>query len=243
MAETVGKLKWDQLINRKYETGVDHGVLYPQENGTYPKGFAWDGLTSVAENPSGGEDSPYYADNIKYFNLKSNEEFGLTIGCYYYPEEFKACNGETEVAEGVTLGQQRRNTFGFTYRTKLGNAADGQDYGFKLHMVYGCSASPSSKTYSSVNESPEPGELSYEVTTTPLDVPGKDATGKPYKPVSVITIDSTRVNPEKLAMLEKILYGSDEIPADPEDAGSTATPATQARLPLPEEIMALFAEG
>lgn len=221
----MAKLKWDQIGTRFYETGVDHGVLYPQAEGTYPKGVAWEGLTSVAENPSGAEDSPYYADNIKYFNMKSAEEFGLTIGCYYYPEEFKACNGESEVAKGVTFSQQRRNTFGFSYRTKFGNDTAGEDHGFKLHLVYGCSASPSSITYNTVNESPEPNEMSYEVTTTPIDVSGKDKSGKPYKPVSMIVIDSTKVDAAKLTELEGILYGTEEA---------------EARLPLPDEIMTFF---
>lgn len=228
----MAKLKFDKLEERFYETGVDHGVLYPMVEGAYPTGYVWNGLTSVASNPSGAEDSPYYADNIKYFNMKSAEEYGMTIGCYYYPDEFKQCNGETEPVDGMTFGQQRRNTFGFSYRTKLGNAAEGQDYGFKLHLVYGCSASPSSVTYNSVNESPEPGEMSYEVTTTPVDVPGKDAAGKPFKPVSEIVFDSTKLNPDKLALLEAILYGSDNTVEGVTEEGP--------RLPLPEELMTLM---
>lgn len=234
----MAKLKFDQVGERFYETGVDHGVLYPNVNGAYPEGFAWNGLTSVASNPSGAEDSPYYADNIKYFNMKSAEEYGMTIGCYAYPDAFKECNGEAEVVDGMTLGQQSRNTFGFSYRSKIGNDTEGQDYGFKLHLVYGCSASPSSTTYNSVNESPEPGEMSYEVTTTPVDVPGKAPNGKPYKPVSEITFDSTKMDPDKLALLESILYGSDDASGVSALAGDAVTPGP--RLPMPEELMRLM---
>lgn len=230
----MAKLKFDKPEERFYETGVDHGVLYPFVNGAYTTGVVWNGLTNVASNPSGAEDSPYYADNIKYFNMKSAEEYGLTIGCYYYPDEFKQCNGEKEVVEGMTLGQQSRGTFGFSYRTKLGNATDGQDHGFKIHLVYGCSASPSSLTYNSVNESPEPGEMSYEVTTTPVDVSGKAADGKPYKPVSEIVFDSTKLPAAKLELLESILYGSDATGV----SGDTVTPGP--RLPLPDELITLM---
>jgi hypothetical protein len=224
----MSKLKWDQTGNRNYETGVDHGVLYPQASGAYPKGVAWSGLTSVSESPSGAEDNALYADNIKYLNLKSAEEFGLTIECYSYPDEFAACNGESDLANGVTLGQQRRNTFGLSYRTKLGNDTDGEDYGFKLHLIYGCSASPSERSYESINDSPDAITFSFEVTTTPVDVSGKDASGKPFKPVSSVTIDSTKVTADQLAAIEAILYGDDE---------------NEARLPLPDELKTIFAEG
>lgn len=231
----MSKLKWDQIGEKTYETGVDHGVLYPQKEGAYPEGFAWNGLTSVSENPSGAEDNALYADNMKYLNLKSAEEFGLTIECYTYPPEWGACNGESDLVPGVTLGQQRRNTFGFSYRTKKGNDAEGEDYGFKLHLVYGCSASPSEKSYETINDSPDAITFSYEVTTTPVNVSGLDATGKPFKPVSSVTIDSTLVDAQKLAALEAILYGTD---ASGEDSA-----ATTARLPLPDELKTIFAEG
>lgn len=232
------KLKWDQSGERHYETGVDHGVIYPQVDGGYPVGYAWNGLTSVTANPSGAEDTPYYADNIKYFNMKSAEEFGFTIGCYSYPDAFKECNGETEIIEGMTLGQQSRNTFGFSYRSKIGNDTNGQDYGFKLHLIYGCSAAPSSQTYDSVNEAPEPSEMSYEISTTPVDVPGKAANGKPYKPASEIVFDSTKMDPDKLALVESILYGTndDTIGVSVYSGSETSGP----RLPLPEELMKIL---
>lgn len=222
-------LKWDQTGERLYETGVDHGVLYPQKSGAYPKGVAWNGLISVTESPSGAEDNPLYADNMKYLNIKSNEDYGATIECYTYPDEWASCNGEADLAVGVTLGQQRRNTFGFSYRTNIGNDTDGNDHGYKLHLVYNCSASPSEKSYSTINDSPEAITFSYEVTTTPIPVSGKDLDGNPFKPTAVITIDSTKVSPENLQELEKILYGSE----DGEDS----------RLPLPDELKTIFAEG
>jgi hypothetical protein len=231
----MAKLKWDQVGEKTYETGIDHGVLYPQSNGTYPKGVAWNGLTSISESPSGAEDNALYADNMKYLNLKSAEEFGLTIECYTYPDEWAACNGESNLADGVTLGQQRRNTFGLSYRTKYGNDSEGEDYGFKLHLVYGCSASPSERAYESINDSPDAITFSFEVTTTPIDVSGTGSDGKPFKPISCITIDSTKVDQAKLATLEKILYGSDA--AGDSDAG------TEPRLPLPDELKTIFANG
>lgn len=233
-----GKLKWDQVGEKTYETGVDHGVLYPYKDGSYPEGFAWNGLTSVSENPSGAEDNALYADNMKYLNLKSAEEFGLTIECYTYPPEWAACNGESELIKGVTLGQQRRNTFGFSYRTKKGNDTEGEDHGFKIHLVYGCSASPSDKSYETVNDSPDAIVFSYEVTTTPIDVSGKDSNGKPFKPVSSITIDSTLIDPEKLTLLEEILYGKNAVD-DPENPVEAVAP----RLPFPDELKTLLAEG
>lgn len=222
-------LRWDQTGERLYETGVDHGVLYPQKGGSYPKGVAWNGLITVTESPSGAEDNPLYADNMKYLNIKSNEDYGATIECYTYPDEWAACNGEADLATGVTLGQQRRNTFGLSYRTNIGNDTDGNDHGYKLHLIYGCSASPSDKSYSTINDNPEAITFSYEVTTTPIPVSGNDLDGNPFKPTAQITIDSTKVSPENLAALEKILYGED----DGEDA----------RLPLPDELRTIFAEG
>lgn len=221
-------LKWDQAGERLYETGVDHGVLYPQKSGEYPNGVAWNGLISVTESPSGAEDNPLYADNMKYLNIKSNEDYGATIECYTYPDEWAACNGEADLATGVTLGQQRRNTFGLSYRTNIGNDTDGNDHGYKLHLVYGCSASPSEKGYSTINDNPEAITFSYEITTTPIPVSGNDVDGNPFKPTAVITIDSTKVKKEDLESVEKILYGSEE--EDP-------------RLPLPDELRTIFAEG
>lgn len=221
-------LLWDQIGEKTYETGVDHGVLYPQDGGAYPKGVAWNGLTNVTENPSGAEDNALYADNMKYLNLKSAEEFGLTIECYTYPDEFAECNGEADLIKGVTLGQQSRNTFGFSYRTKKGNDTEGEEHGYKLHLVYGCSAAPSEKSYETVNDSPDAINFSFEVNTTPVPVSGLNSKGKPFKPVSLITIDSTTIDPEKLEALEKILYGSED---------------TEARLPLPDELKTLLAAG
>lgn len=224
----MSKILWDQVGEKQFETGVDRGVLYPQNSdGTYPMGEGWNGLTSVAENPSGAEDNALYADNIKYLNLKSAEEFGATIGCYYYPDAWEECDGTATVAKGVKMGQQKRRNFGLSYRTLKGNDTDGQDHGYKLHLIYNCSASPSEKSYTSVNDSPDAIEFSYEVTTTPIPVEG-------YKPTSLITIDSTEVDAEKLAEFEKILYGTDGV--DGEEG-------TDPRLPLPAEVIAFFAEG
>lgn len=222
------KLKWDQIGEKFYETGTDRGVLYPQKNGQYPVGEAWNGLTGVTESPSGAEDNALYADNIKYLNLKSAEDFGGTIECYYYPDGWKQCNGEASPVTGVTIGQQRRNTFGFSYRSKIGNDTTGEDYGYKLHLWYGCSASPSERAYQTVNESPDAITFSYEVTTTPIPVSGKDDEGKEYKPVACIIIDSATVDAEKLAAFEEILYGTD------------GTDGSEARLPLPDEVISFF---
>jgi len=217
----MSRLLWDQVGEREYETGVDHGVLYPIANGAYPLGVAWNGLTSVSETPSGAEDSPLYADNSKYLTLKSAEEFGLTIEAYTYPDEFEECDGTATLAAGVKVGQQARKLFGLSYRTKLGNDSDGQDHGYKLHLVYGCTASPSERSYQTVNDSPEAITFSWEIATTPVTLDG-------YKAVSLITIDSTKVDATKLAALEDILYGTTE---------------NQPRLPMPSEIQTLFAEG
>lgn len=228
------KLKWDQIGERKYKTGVDHGVLYPQKDGKYPKGVVWNGLTTVNKQPSGAEDNKVYADNMQYLNIKSAETLGLTIECLMYPDEFGECNGESELAPGVTIGQQRRNTFGFCYRTKLGNDTEGEDYGFEINLVYGCSASPSEQSSQTINESPETATFSYEIGTTPVNVSGVGPDGKPYRPSACLTIDSTKVDKEKLAMLEEILYGRD---------GDEDDPDTIARLPLPDEVRELFANG
>lgn len=223
-------LEWDKVGERTYETGVDRGVLYPQVNGIYPEGTAWNGLTSVSESPSGAESTALYADNMKYLNLKSAEEFGATIGCYTYPKEWKKCDGQAELAVGVTIGQQTRQNFGFCYRTKKGNDTEGEDYGYILHLIYGCSASPSEKSYETINDSPDAITFSYEITTTPINVEG-------HKPTAVITIDSTEVDEAKLKSLEDILYGTAAT------TGENPTAEVKARLPLPDEIVTLFAAG
>lgn len=217
----MSKLVWDQIGERYYETGVKYGVLYVQEAGAYPKGVAWNGLTAVTESPSGAEATPLYADDIKYLNLMSNEEFGATIEAYTYPDEFAQCDGSAAIATGVMIGQQSRKTFGLCYRTTVGNDADGNDYGYKLHLIYGALAAPSEKAYATINDSPEAITFSWEVSTTPVNVEG-------YKPTASVTIDSTKVDKEKLAALEAILYGSE---------------SEEARLPLPDEIATLMAEG
>lgn len=227
-------LEWDQIGQKRYETGVDHGVLYPQKNGAYPKGVVWNGLTTVTESPSGAEDTALYADNIKYLNLKSAEEFGCTIECYTYPDEWAECNGEAELADGVYVGQQSRNTFGFCYRTKIGNDTEGDEHGYRLNLVYGCSASPSEQGHSTINDSPEAINFSYTVTTTPVPVSGKRPDGKPYRPTAILKIDSTKCDPDKLQALEEILYGK---------AAEGDDEAVDARLPLPDELKTIFAEG
>lgn len=269
----MSKIKWDQIGQKKFKTGVDHGVLYPQKGGEYPKGIAWNGLTAVNKTPSGAEDNKLYADNMQYLNLKSAETLGLTIECYMYPVEWGECNGESELAEGVSLGQQRRNTFGFSYRNKLGNDTEGEDYGFEINLIYGCSASPSEQNNQSINDSPEAATFSYEVSTTPVNVSGVGPDGKPYKPTASITIDSTRVSKELLAKLEEVLYGKDGVYTGTTDttmtagkkyyelvggvyeetedsemtAGKTYYEATvepvDGRLPLPDEIKEMFAAG
>lgn len=212
-------LQWDKTGERFYETGVDHGVLYPMgSNATYDKGVAWNGLTSVNETPSGAESTAIYADNIKYLNLISAEEFGITIEAYHYPAEFAECDGSAQAVKGVMLGQQSRKTFGFAYRTKVGNDVENDSHGYKLHLVYGCLASPSERSYGTVNDSPEAITFSWEVKTTPVNVLG-------HKPTALVTIDSTEVDADKLAALETILYGSTS-----EDA----------RLPLPDEVIELL---
>ena len=217
----MSKIVWDQTGDRLYETGVNHGVLYIPTSGVYSKGVAWNGLTAVTESPSGAEATALYADDIKYLNLMSNEEFGCTIEAYTYPDEFAVCDGSASLAKGVNIGQQPRKTFGLCYRTTLGNDTDGNDYGYKLHMVYGCLAAPSEKAFSTINDSPEAITFSWEVSTTPVNVAG-------HKPTAHLEIDSTKADPVKLAALEEILYGGAE---------------TEARLPLPDEIASLMAEA
>lgn len=212
-------LEWDQVGERLYETGVDRGVLYiPNTIGVYNMGFAWNGLTTVTESPSGAESSPQYADNIKYLNLVSAEEFGATIEAFTYPEEFAQCDGTALPKAGVALGQQSRKTFGLSYRTQIGNDLEGTDHGYKLHLIYGATAAPSEKAYATINDSPEAIAFSWEVTTSPVGVPG-------FKPTAQLVVDSTKVLPADLAALEDLLYG--DAVAEPE-------------LPLPADVIALF---
>ena len=217
----MSKLVWDKIGDRTYETGVNNGVLYVRNNeGQYPKGVVWNGLNSISESPSGAEPSPIYADNIKYLNLISAEEFGATVEAYTYPDEFAECDGSAELAEGVFVGQQLRKTFGLVYKTVFGNDMVLNEYGYKLHIIYGALAAPSERAYSSINDSPEANTFSWELSTTPVPVPG-------LKPTALITIDSTKVDATALAELEDILFGSE---------------LTEARLPLPEEIVTIFGE-
>ena len=214
----MSKLVWDQTGERLYETGVKYGVLYVQEGTAYPNGVAWNGLTAVTESPSGAEATPLYADDIKYLNLMSAEEFGATIEAYTYPDEFMVCDGSASLLDGVYIGQQSRKAFGMCYRTTIGNDIENNEYGYKLHLIYGALAAPSEKAYATINDSPEAITFSWEVTTTPVNVTG-------YKPTASITIDSTKVDAAALAALEAVLYG---------------TESEEARLPLPDEVIALI---
>lgn len=215
------KLVWDKVGERIYETGVRQGVLYPQDvtTGEYQAGVAWNGLTSVSESPSGGEPKPIYADDIKYLNLLSAEEFGATVEAYTYPDEFAACDGSIDVVPGVRVNQQKRQPFGLSYRTVIGNDLEGEDYGYKLHLVYNAMAAPTEKSYETINDSPEAITFSWEITTTPAEVTG-------YKPTAHLEIDSTKADKDALALLEALLYGDE---------------TEEASLPSPDEVIALFA--
>ena len=218
----MSKIVWDQTGERLYETGVKRGVLYVQDTGgTYPKGVAWNGLTAVTESPSGAEATPLYADDIKYLNLISTEELGGTIEAYTYPDEFAECDGSASIATGVYIGQQSRKTFGMCYTTTVGNDVDSNAHGYKLHLIYGALASPSEKAYSTINDSPEAITFSWEFSTTPVNVTG-------FKPTANIVIDSTKATPEKMAALEKILYGDTDV---------------EPRLPLPDEVAQVMSAG
>ena len=220
----MAKLTWDGAGERRFETGVDHGVLYvAAENGGWERGVAWNGLTAVTESPSGAEPNKQYADNIVYLNLVSAEEFSGTIEAFTYPNEFAPCDGLAEPADGLTIGQQERKSFSLAYRTKVGNDLQGQNYGYKIHLVYGLTAAPSEKAYQTVNDSPEAITFSWEVSSIPVAVPGMN-------PTSVITIDSTVVDAADLATLETLLYG-----------GGTGQSETFANMPTPAEVMAIFA--
>ena len=212
-------LVWDQTGEKLYETGTKKGVLYPMsESGTYPKGVAWNGLTAVTESPSGAEATDLYADDIKYLSLMSAEEFGGTIEAYMYPDEFAECDGSAEPTPGVMIGQQSRKAFGMSYVTTLGNDVKGNDYGYKIHLIYGMKVSPSERGYQTINDSPEAITFSWEFTTTPVNITG-------FKPAACLTIDSTKVNPEKLKTLEDKLYGAE---------------STEAQLPLPNEVISML---
>ena len=215
-------LIWDATGEKFYETGTDRGVVYPQsDSGTYPNGYAWNGLTAVNEAPSGAESNDLWADNQKYLSLISAEDFGYTIEAYYYPPEFEACDGTAEPTPGVKIGQQVRKPFGFCYRTRLGNDIKGDDYGYKLHLIYNSKASPSDQSYSTVNDSPEAISFSWECTTTPVNVTG-------YKPTAKVVVDSTRVDAAALKRLEEALYG---------------TAGTDPYLPTPDQVIAMLGPG
>lgn len=219
MADTK-KLVWDEIGERLYETGVKQCALYIQDDkGAYPKGIAWNGITAITESPSGAEASPIYADDMKYLNLMSNEDFGATVEAYTYPDEFAECDGSAELAAGITIGQQGRKTFGLCYKTTKGNDVAGNEYGYKLHLIYGCKAAPSEKAYATINDSPEAITFSWELSTTPVNVKDK-------KPTALLTIDSTKVDAAALKAIEDVLYG---------------TETTEARLPLPDEILTIIA--
>lgn len=213
------KVSWDNVGERLYEIGVDHGMLYPQKgDGSYDKGVAWSGLSQVSENPEGADVNDIWADNMKYLSIRAAETFGATIECYSYPDEFKACNGEAEIATGVTIGQQTRKAFGFSYRSRIGNDTEFQDHGFKIHIIYNATVSPSEKSYSSINDSTDVDAMSFEVDTTAIPVAG-------YKPTSSLEIDSTKVSEANMNTLLDTLYGTNS--SDP-------------TLPTPEEVMAIF---
>ena len=214
----MARIIWDQTGSRIYETGVDRGVLYPiNVEGKYSPGVAWNGLSNVSESPSGAEATAIYADNIKYLSLTSAEDFGATIEAYTYPPEFGECDGSASITEGVTIGQQERKTFGFSYRTLIGNDVDGNEHGYKIHLVYGCKASPSERSYGTVSDSPEAITMSWEITTTPVNVTN-------FKPTAHLVIDSTIVSAAALTAIEEKLYGGTE----------------DAELPLPDEVLTII---
>lgn len=219
---TFAPLVWDETGKKLFETGVSNVALYPQDTtGVYGSGVAWNGVTTISESPSGAEATTLWANNGKYLNLYSVEEYASSIEAYTYPDEFAECDGSAEIAKGVSIGQQTRKSFGLAYKTLIGSDTDGNDHGYKLHLVYGCKAAPSERSHATVNDSPEALSFSWEISTTPVSVTG-------HKPTASVEIDSTKVNAEKLAAFEKILFGSD---------------TAAARLPLPDEVATHFAEG
>ena len=217
---TFAPLVWDETGKKLFETGVSNVALYPQDTtGVYGAGVAWNGVTTISESPSGAEATTLWANNGKYLNLYSVEEYASSIEAYTYPDEFAECDGSAEIAKGVSIGQQTRKSFGLAYKTLIGSDTDGNDHGYKLHLVYGCKAAPSERSHATVNDSPEALSFSWEISTTPVSVTG-------HKPTASVEIDSTKVNAEKLAAFEKILFGSTEAAA---------------RLPLPDEVATLLA--
>lgn len=269
------RLEWDKAGERLYETGVDMGVLYPASaKGAYPEGFAWNGLSKVSESPSGAEATAVYADNIEYLSLVSAEKYASTIEAYMYPDKWAECDGTAEVAKGVSVGQQTRKMFGLSYRSLIGNDVEQSDHGYKIHLVWNGKAAPSERSRQSVNENPEAVQLSWSVSTTPVKINAIDpATGKSYKPTAHMEINSTKVDPAKLAAFEEILYGKDGVFAATEDTTFSAsktyyelvdgvyvktkdqTPASgktyytatvepvTARLPMPDEVIRFFNEA
>lgn len=219
----MSEIKWDQPGKRFYETGVSNGVLYVADGAGYGKGVAWNGLTTVSESPEGGELSAVYADNIKYLNIRSAEEFKATIECYTYPDEFAECNGESEVADGVTVGQQNRKTFAFCYQTKIGNDLN-PDLGYKIHIIYGASAAPSERSHETINDSPEAMTMSFEIDTVPVEVTG-------FKPTAHIVLDSTKVPEAKMTQIKNSLYGTD---------GTGGSQGTDPTLLLPNDIVGII---
>ena len=215
----MARLIWDEVGQRFFETGVKNGVLYVQDNdGSYKNGVVWNGLTAVTESPSGAEETPLYADDVKYLTLRSAEEFGATIEAYTYPEEFEQCDGSASIATGVTIGQQARRAFGLCYRTAIGNDIQGQEFSYKLHLLYGCTVAPSEKSYSTINDNPEAITFSWELSTVPVPVDG-------FKPTASLVIDASKVDEEKMALLENALFGDE---------------SNEAKLLLPNEIMEML---
>lgn len=224
----MAKLTWDATGEKLFEAGVDHGVLYPVgENGTYPQGVVWNGLITISESPEGGDENAFYADNIKYGVLRGTEDFGGSIEAYTYPDEWEACDGSATLATGAVVSQQTRKAFGLCYRTLIGNDVDGLEHGYKLHLVYGATASPSEKSRETINDSPDASSMSWDFTTVPVNV------GTGFKPTSHIIVDSTKATETGLTALENALYGSD---------GSGSTEGTEARLPLPAEVVTLLSK-
>lgn len=238
----MSRLVWDKSGERRYEMGVRNAVLYPKSSeGTYPTGVAWNGITAINEAPSGGEPSPLYADDIKYLNLMSNEDFGGSIEAYMYPDEFAECDGSAQIAVGVMAGQQNRKEFGLCYRSIIGNDTEGDDHGYKLHIVYGCLVTPTDKNHETKNDSPEPGTMSWDFSTTPVAING-EVGGKTLRPTAHLTFDSTLMNENALKAIEDVLYGKDAVQEDQEN-GITAAPATDPRLPLPDEIIDIIKDA
>ena len=215
----MARLIWDEVGQRFFETGVKNGVLYVQDNdGTYKNGVVWNGLTAVTESPSGAEETPLYADDVKYLTLRSAEEFGATVEAYTYPEEFEQCDGSASIAEGITIGQQARRAFGLCYRTSVGNDIQGQNFSYKLHLIYGCTVAPSEKSYSTINDNPEAITFSWELSTVPVPVDG-------FSPTASLVIDASKVDEGKMQLLENALFGDDQ---------------NEAKLLLPNEIIELI---